>query len=180
MPKKIWHNSAVMVELPEYAVVVRTLGLGEHPYRLLLPRLEESPVARRIESAAVPLGPLMDTARVRIKPGKGYVYVDVQVPAIVLIEDYYRRGNALDLYLDLAHELTHLRQLAEGKNLWDHSLHYVDRPTEIEGYAVAVEEGIRLGMTEAQIVRHLSNPWLNKDEVSRLRKNIERFLADGS
>ena len=60
----------------------------------------------------------------------------------------------MDLYLDLAHELTHLRQLAEGKNLWDHSIHYVDRLTEIEGYAVAVEEGLRLGMTEAQILSH--------------------------
>jgi hypothetical protein len=85
----------------------------------------------------------------------------------------------LDLYLDLAHELTHLRQLAEGKNLWDHSIHYVDRPTEIEGYAVAVEEGLRLGMTETEIIRHLSNPWLSDADVARLRKNIKRFLADG-
>jgi hypothetical protein len=177
--QKIWHNFAVMIELPEYAFVDRTLSCGDHPYRLLLPRLEESPVARRIESAAVPLVPLIDSARVRIKRGKGFVYVDVQVPAIVLIEDYYRRGNALDLYLDLAHELTHLRQLAEGKNLWDHSLHYVDRPTEIEGYAVAVEEGLRLGMTETEVMQHLSNPWLNPEEVARLRKNIEQFLNSG-
>jgi hypothetical protein len=168
-----------MIELPEYARVVRTLDRGMHPYRMLLPHLEESPVARRIESPATPLGPLLDSARVRIKPGEGYVYVDVKVPAIVLFEDYYRQGNSIDLYLDLAHELTHLRQLKEGKNLWDHSLHYVDRPTEIEGYAVAVEEGLRLGMTEAEIIRHLSNPWLNDAEVARLRKNIERFLADG-
>ena len=102
--------------------------------------------------------------------------MDVQIPAIVLSEDYYARANPLDLYLDLAHELTHLRQLAEGKNLWDHSIHYVDRPTEIEGYAVAVEEGLRLGMTEAQIIHHLSNPWLDDSEVARLRKNIARFL----
>jgi hypothetical protein len=146
---------------------------------LLLPRLQESPVARRIESPATPLGPLMDNARVRIKPGEGYLWVDVKTPAIVLIEEYYRLAKPLDLYLDLAHELTHLRQLAEGKNLWDHSLHYIDRPTEIEGYAVAVEEGLRLGMTEAEIIHHLSNPWLSAAEVARLRNNIERFLANG-
>jgi hypothetical protein len=165
-----------MIELPEYAIVNRTLGCGLHPYRSLLPRLEESPAVRRIETPAVPVSPLIDSARVKIKPGRGYLYVDVQIPAIALIEEYYREGNSLDLYLDLVHELTHLRQLAEGKNIWDHSLHYVDRPTEIEGYAVAVEEGIRLGMTEAQVIRHLSNPWLNKEEVARLRGNIERFL----
>jgi hypothetical protein len=172
----IWHNIVAMIELPEYAQVVRTLGRGTHPYRSLLPRFEESPAARRVESEAFPIGSLLDSARVRIKAHKGYCFVDVQSPAIVLSEDYYARANPLDLYLDLAHELTHLRQLAEGKNLWDHSIHYVDRPTEIEGYAVAVEEGVRLGMTEADVIHHLSNPWLNSDEVARLRKNIQQFL----
>jgi hypothetical protein len=167
-----------MTDLPEYAIVNRTLGCGMHPYRLLLPRLEESPVARRIETPTTPIGPLMDGARVKIRKGDGYLYVDVKIPAIVLIENYYHRANPLDLYLDLAHELTHLRQFAEGGNIWDHSLHYVDRPTEIEGYAVAVEEGVRLGMTEDEIIQHLSNPWLDDNEVVRLRRNIDRFLAD--
>jgi hypothetical protein len=170
-----------MIVLPEFAQVVRTLASGMHPYRSLLPRIEESPVVRRVTSSATPLGPLLDTARVKIKPGDdGYIYVDVKIPAIVLFEGYYRQGNAVDLYLDLAHELTHLRQLAEGRNLWDHSLHYVDRPTEIEGYAVAVEEGLRLGMTEDEIIRHLSNPWLSEAETARLRENIDRFLAENA
>jgi hypothetical protein len=166
-----------MTELPEYAIVNRTLGVGIHPYRLFLPRFEESPAIRLIETPKIPIGPLLDEARVKIKNGEGYCYVDVRIPAITLMEDYYHRGNPLDLYLDLTHELTHLRQLAEGRNIWDHSLHYVDRPTEIEGYAVAVSEGIRLGMTEKQVMQHLSNPWINEDEVMRLRRNIRRFLT---
>ena len=167
------------IELPEYAYVYRSLECGLHPYRNLLPRLEESPVARRIETAGMPLGPLLDDARVRIKEGESFCFVDIHEPSIILFENYYREGNALDLYLDLAHELTHLRQHAEGRDLWDHDLHYVDRPTEIEGYAVAVEEGLRLGMTEGQIMKHLSNPWLSPAEVARLRNNIARFLANG-
>jgi len=167
------------VKLPEYAIVVRTLSSGMHPYRSLLPRLEESPARRRIESPGTPLSPLLDNARVLIKAGEGYLWVDIKIPAVVLIEEYYRKANPLDLYLDLVHELTHLRQLAEGENLWDRSLHYVDRPTEIEGYAVAVEEGLRLGMNEDQVIRHLSNPWMTDSEVARLRANIDRFL-DGA
>ena len=165
------------IELPDYARVVRTLGCGMHSFKDLLPYLAQSPVAHRVASPATPFGPLMDSARVRIKSGEGYCYVDVQIPAIILFYDYYRQANPLDLYLDLAHELTHLRQLAEGKNLWDHSLHYVDRPTEIEGYAVAVEEGLRLGMTEDDVLKHLSNPWLNSSEVERLRKNVAQFIS---
>jgi hypothetical protein len=166
------------IELPEYALVVRTLGPGLHPYRLLLPRFEESPAVQWVESRTTPLAPLLDSARVRIKPGQGYLWVDVKIPAIVLIEEYYRKAIPLDLYLDLVHELTHLRQLAEGQNLWDHSLDYVDRPTEIEGYAVAVREGIRLGMSEDEVIRHLSNPWMSDNEVARLRANIDKFLSN--
>jgi hypothetical protein len=165
------------IELPEYAQVVRTLSCGIHPYRSLLMQLEESPAARRIETAAFSIETLINDARVRIKPGDGYLWVDIKIPAIVLIEGYYRVANPVDLYLDMAHELTHLRQFAEGKDIWDHSLGYVDRPTEIEGYAVAVEEGLRLGMTETEIMRHLSNPWMNESEIARLRKNIDQFLA---
>jgi hypothetical protein len=173
----IWHNLPMkMIELPEYALVVRTLESGLHPYRSLLPHIEESPALRRIESPATPIGRLLDSARVQIRRRDGYCYVDVKIPAIVLSEDYYSNANPLDLYLDLIHELTHLRQLAEGENLWDHSLEYVDRPTEIEGYAVAVEEGIRLGMDEKAITHHLSNPWMSDADVARLRKNINLFL----
>ena len=165
-----------MIELPSYAIANRDLGIGIHPYRSFLPCFEESPAARLIETPAIPIGPLLDSARVKIKTGEGYCYVEVRIPAIILIENYYLRANALDLYLDLAHELTHLRQLAEGKNIWDHGTNYVDRPTEIEGYAVAVAEGLRLGLTEDQVMQHLSNPWLTDDEVDRLRRNIDRFL----
>jgi hypothetical protein len=34
----------------------------------------------------------------------------------------------------------------------------VDRPTEIEGYAVAIEEGRRLGMSSEDISDHLATP----------------------
>ena len=81
---RIWHNIVAMIELPEYAQVVRTLGSGTHPFRSLLPRFEESPAALRIETAAFPIKTLLDSAHVRIKRHKGYCYVDVNIPAIIL------------------------------------------------------------------------------------------------
>jgi hypothetical protein len=165
------------IELPPYARVVRGLPGGDHPYRRLLPRIGESPVRRRIETSKTSFDRLVAGAVVRIKPRKrGFCYVDVAVPAVTITEYYYRNGADLDLYLDLMHELTHLRQHLEGENIWQHSIDYVDRPTEVEGYAVAVEEGLRLGMTEKDIMKHLSNPWMSEEEVARLRRNIEEFL----
>lgn len=166
-------------QLPEYARVVRSLKCGLHPFRSLLPRFEESPTIQRVATADMPIVSLLDLAFVEITEGEGFCFVNVEnpeKPVIILFESYYIKGNPLDLYIDLAHELTHLRQYAEGKELWDHEFHYVDRATEIEGYAIAVEEGIRLGMTEEQVMRHLFNPWLSPAETSRLRANIEKFL----
>jgi hypothetical protein len=168
-----------MVELPDFARIVKTLSPGEYPYLALLPRVLESPAVRRIESPTTPIDHLLEIARVRIEPGDGYVWVDDEVPAVILVERYYQRGDPRDLYLDLLHELTHLRQLAEGHSLWNESFSYVDRPTEIEGYAVAIEEGRRLGMTESELLRHLANPWMTRSDVRRLRENVERFLANG-
>lgn len=170
----------IMIELPEYARVVRSLGIGEHSYLQVLPRVQESPAIRRIATAATPIEGLLANARVRIEPRRGFIWVEDEIPAIILTERYYRRGEALDLYLDLLHELTHLRQLAEGHNLWDESLSYVDRPTEIEGYAVAVEEGLRLGMTRVDVLRHLANPWMTQADVQRIVEHIERFLGNGN
>ncbi len=168
-----------MIELPDYAQVVRVLGRGEHPFLALLPHVARSPAARRIESPKTPLPRLLKAALVRIESLKGYIWIDDEAPAIVLVENYYRAADSLDLYLDLIHELTHLRQLAEGHDVWDERYRYVDRPTEIEGYAIAVEEGLRLGMTEVEIIDHLSNPWMTRADVRRLRKNIEIFLTNG-
>lgn len=167
-----------MIRLPKYARILRQLPCGEHPFLALLPFVAESPAVHLIESPTMPIVRLLETARVRIERRNGYIWVDDDSPAIVLTERYYRQGSPLDLYLDLLHELTHLRQLAEGRGLWDESLHYVDRPTEIEGYAIAIQEGRRLGMTDADIVRHLSNPWMTPADVTRLRANVERFLNE--
>jgi len=35
-----------------------------------------------------------------------------------------------------------------------------------------------LGMSEDEVIRHLSNPWMRDDEVARLRTNIDRFLEE--
>ena len=166
------------MELPDYARIIRSLPRGEHPYLALLPRISESPAVRRIESPVMPLARLLETARVRIKPGEGFVWIDHEARSVILIEQYYRSGHPRDLYLDLLHELTHLRQLADGQDLWDKRHSYVDRPTEIEGYAIAIEEGCRLGMTEEEILHHLSNPWMTDAEVRRLRRNVDLFLAE--
>jgi hypothetical protein len=163
--------------LPDYAHVVRGLPPGMHRYLELLPRAAESPGMVRVAADPQARARLLATAQVRIEQMRSFCWVDIAVPCIVLSQDYYREGSTLDLYLDLLHELTHVRQVGEGRDVWDEAYEYVDRPTEIEAYAVAVSEGRRLGMTDAEVVLHLSNPWMSSKDVQRLVDHIEALLA---
>ncbi|MGC4121227.1 MAG: hypothetical protein QM765_42950 [Myxococcales bacterium] len=165
--------------LPSYARVDRSLPAGNHRYLELLPNVAKSPALKRISSDPKICQQLIKQAVVQIRGQRGYAFVDVETPCIVLSESYYQKGAALDLYLDLLHEVTHLRQLAEGFDLWDDRFEYVDRPTEVEGYAVAIEEGRRLGMTELDVFQNLSNPWMTEAEVRRLIGHIDTYLAGG-
>lgn len=164
-------------DVPDLGRLDRTLPAGLYPYLKVFPRAAESPGLVRIEPDDKRRETLLRGCMVHIKRGAGFAYVDVETPAIVLAEEYYRTGTDLDLYLDMLHEITHIRQHHEGRDLWDERFAYVDRITEVEGYAVAVEEGRRLGMGDAEIIAHLSNPWMDEEDVRKLQQNVVDFLA---
>ncbi|MBI5494949.1 MAG: hypothetical protein HY904_07955 [Deltaproteobacteria bacterium] len=163
--------------VPEYARLCRGVGLGKHRYLEVFPRVRESPALLRVARDPEVRAKLVEAARVRVLPVPGFAWINTRIPCIELSWLYLKTGTHRDLYLDMLHELTHLRQLSEGADLWDARFAYVDRPTEIEGYAVAVEEGRRLGMTEAELRRHLHNPWMSAGDVERLTAHVAAFLA---
>ena len=161
----------------DFPRLVPGLGIGEHLFRDLLSGALESPVFRLIETPAFSSTSLVQATKVRIVPENGFCWVDDSIPCIVLAQSYYETGSDLDLYLDLLHELTHIRQLLEGRDVWDENYQYHRRPTEIEGYAVAVAEGQRLGLEKQGILDHLSNPWMTPEQVTDLYKQVIAFLA---
>lgn len=165
--------------LPGFARVNRSLAPGDHAFLAVLPGAAASPALARIAVEPAAQARLLERAVVQVRGERGFAFIDVEVPCIVLSETYLREGEELDVYLDLLHELTHLRQLEEGLDLWDERFAYVDRPTEVEGYAVAVAEARRLGMTEPEVAYHLSNPWMSAADVERLLGHIDAFLATG-
>ena len=162
--------------VPPFARLDRTLGLGMHPYLAVFPGVMDSPGMRRVAPTPQARERLLRDAKVHLSAMPGFAYINTREPCIELAWTYFEVGSHLDLYLDMLHELTHLRQLAEGADLWDRRFSYVDRVTEIEGYAVAVEEGRRLGMTPEMIRSHLHNPWMTQEDVVRLEQHIDVFL----
>ena len=102
----------------------------------------------------------------------GYMYVDGSDGHLVISKGYLNSGNKTDIYLDLIHELCHVKQFMEGKELFDPRYDYVDRPTEIEAYRYAVREARRLGLSEERIRCYLWTEWMGEDDFKRLAKSV--------
>lgn len=108
----------------------------------------------------------------------GYMGVSDEDGHLFVSADYLRNGDAVGIYLDVIHELVHVRQFREGKELFDESYEYVDRPTELEAYKIAVKEARRLGMTEDEIFEYLKVSWLEENDVTLLAQNLRVKLPN--
>ena len=115
---------------------------------------------------------VLDSLWVEVVDGRGYMRVNDEKGSVVVNAKYLRDGSEVDLYLDVIHELVHIRQHREGKELWDRRYEYVDRPTEIEAYRAAVKEARRLGMTEAQVEQYLRVEWIPEADFQRFLANV--------
>jgi hypothetical protein len=76
------------------------------------------------------------------------------------------------VYLDVVHELCHVNQFKNGRQLFYPKLSYVDAPSEIEAYRFTVEEGRRIGMTDHELLDYLKVEWISKQEHLRLARRV--------
>jgi hypothetical protein len=103
----------------------------------------------------------------------GYMYIDSKNGHIVISKKYLQNGNQTDIYLDLIHELYHIKQFREGRELFDPNYKYVDRPTEIEAYKYTVQEARRIGLTDDRICQYLKAEWITASDFKRLAKAVK-------
>lgn len=107
----------------------------------------------------------------------GYMYVDGSDGHLVVSKGYLSTGNRVDIYLDLIHELYHVKQFMDGKELFDPRYAYVDRPTEIEAYRYCVAEAKRLGLSDERIRHYLRTEWMSEEEFRRLAQSVNVSLC---
>jgi len=93
----------------------------------------------------------------------GHIFVNVH---------YLKNGDTIDLYLDVIHELVHVKQFMEGKELFESGYDYVERPTEIEAHRHAVEEAKRLGLNDNRICQYLRTEWMTDDDFKKLSRTL--------
>ena len=115
---------------------------------------------------------VLSNLRVEFFGRRGYMGVSDEDGHLMVSAYYLNCGDYADLYLDVVHELVHVKQFMEGKELFDDHYSYVDRPTEIEAYRHTVEEARRIGLTDEDIVEYLRTEWMTAEDVKKLAKTL--------
>jgi len=102
----------------------------------------------------------------------GYMWVNGRDGHLMVSSRYLNSGDKIDIYLDLIHELVHVRQFMQGQELFEGDYSYTARPTEIEAYSYAVEEARRIGLSDERICEYLRTEWISKQDLRRLAKAL--------
>ncbi len=141
-----------------------------HPFTDYFKGFEKVEAVRRIFNGKTE--EVLVNLRVEFAGFRGYMGVSDSDGHLLISARYLNDGDLTDLYLDIIHELVHVRQFMEGKELFDSDFTYIERPTEVEAYRVAVEEARRLGLSEERICAYLKTEWMSDKDFKRLTKSL--------
>lgn len=152
--------------------VNRELSSGRYKLGEVFTGLEKIESLRRFIHDNVHFEQVLEDTYVTLTEEPEYMYVNDQDGSLIIGLDYLKKGDLRYIYLDIIHELAHIKQYLDGKQLFDRTYSYVDRPTEIEVYECCIEEGRRIGMNELTLADYLQVEWISRSEHSRLLKTL--------
>ncbi|MFH0748437.1 MAG: hypothetical protein V1915_00730 [Candidatus Bathyarchaeota archaeon] len=115
---------------------------------------------------------VLNNLKVEFFSRRGYMGVSNDDGHLLVSANYLKNGDERDIYLDVIHELVHVRQHRSGIELPNDRFRYCDRPTEIEAFTVAVKEARRIGMKDNEIFEYLKTEWMTEDEVKKLAEAL--------
>ena len=110
--------------------------------------------------------------KVEFHSRRGYMGVSNDDGHLIVSAQYIRNGDERDIYLDIVHELTHVKQHLDGRELFDDRFEYVERPTEVEAFRNAVAEGRRLGMTNEELLEYLRTENMSCEGLKKLASAV--------
>lgn len=147
-----------------------TLELGTYQLTDVVQGLENSEALNRIFGRK--LKTILTTTIVNVASKPWQIWVDRETKTITINKDYLFHTDSSTLYLDFIHEMVHIWQIANGKNVFDRSVSYVDAPTEIEAYRYTVEDAKRIGFSKIDIIDYLKVRWISDQEHLRLVRAV--------
>lgn len=155
---------------PRKVQILRNAKVTTYPFTDYFKGFEKVEAVRHLFGDATE--DVLGKLRVEFVGRRGYMGVSNIDGHLNISADYLRNGAVIDLYLDVIHELVHVKQFMEGKELFDRRYNYVDRPTEIEAYGHAVREARKLGMRNREIMEYLKTDWISDESLNRLARAL--------
>lgn len=110
----------------------------------------------------------------------GYMAVSDEDGHLLISAYHLRTADQAIIYLDVVHELHHVKQFMDGKELFLTDFEYVDSPIEIEAYLGTVDEAKRIGFSDDQIVEYLKIEWMTDEQLKRLVARMGLTAASNS
>ena len=151
--------------------IVRDIKILKYPFTDFFKGFEKVEAVRQIFGEKT--DDVLSNLEVEFIGRRGYMGVSNIDGHLIVSAHYLNNGDFIDLYLDVIHELHHVKQFMEGKELFDSRYSYVDRPTELEAYRNTVEEARRLGLSEERICEYLKTEWMNDEDFTRMIKALK-------
>jgi hypothetical protein len=155
----------------EGLILKRDVKPGTYPLAYIVYGLTNSPAVKTLFPDGEKLEEILNSTMVTVVEGKGYMRVDSD-GTILVAEEHLSSSDERVIYLDFVHELVHVKQAREGRTLFDRSIRYVDKDTEIEAYSIKIAEGRRIGMGEDELGDYLEVPWITEEEFERFKKKL--------
>jgi len=153
----------------------RNITPGDYLLSEIFDGLQEVDILTKVFKTKEELEDVFLKTKVIVEESDHYMYVKNDDASIVIGFKHLTNSELKILYLDIVHELVHVMQQRQGLDLYDKSYAYVDRPTEIEAYAIAVMEAKNLGMDNDEIFEYLHVEWITPEEHKRLATHVGLF-----
>ncbi|MDA8125748.1 MAG: hypothetical protein M0009_11235 [Deltaproteobacteria bacterium] len=150
----------------------RRIEPGQHCLADLFPAIASCAVLADLFPGIGELGGILANVKVFIEAKSHKIFVDNEDGSITIGQEHLNDVEDEILYLDLIHELCHVKQHLQGRDLYDRSRAYVDRETEIEAYLITVQEARRIGWPDETIFSYLLVPWITPEEHLRLARRL--------
>jgi hypothetical protein len=157
--------------IPSYFHFNRLSPLGDYEIEEVFPGIKSSFYVNEIFRFRVP-----KDIFVRIDNMTHEMRVLDENGTILIGRSYLLNADPTYLFLDIHHELVHLRQHLDHIGLYDDGFEYVDRPTEIEAYKIVVNIAEKIGMNKSEICNYLKVDWIDPIQHKRLALSVGIYI----
>ncbi len=115
---------------------------------------------------------VLRSLRVEFNSGRNYMGISGVDGHLRISANYLNTGNLIDIYLDVIHELVHVKQFREGKKLFHETMIFIDEEMELEACRYTVDEARKLGMSDEQILEYLRTERMSDEDLDKLAKAL--------